>query len=68
MIGGPERSQSENDEVRCWQADCVRAGRGRGGASASAEASSQWRDTTGPLRQGGGGSWTLGAEGVGQAL
>lgn len=69
MIGGSGAgSQSESDEVWCWQADCVRAGRGRGGAVAAAAAGSQWRGRMGPLRQGGGGAWALGAEGVGQAL
>lgn len=55
MTGGHEGSQSESDEVRCWQADCVRAGRGRGSASGAAAAGSQWRGGRGPVREGEGG-------------
>lgn len=67
MTGGPEDSQWESDEVRCWQADCVRAGRGRGAARAAAAAGSQWRGGMAPGVTRGRGL-ALGAEGVGPAL
>lgn len=67
MIGGPEGSQWESDEVRCWQADCARAGGGLGGARAAATAGSQWRGGTAPGVMRGRGL-TIGAEGVRQEL